>query len=71
MSRTNRSHWMREQMRDGVKRTKVKRKKIIVEFEQDEYPEYIGYGDEGEGMWTCCSCGKDVPIMVFECEECK
>lgn len=51
MSRTKRKHWLREEMRDGIKRTHVKSKKSL---------EYVYDEDSGE-------LGEDVTVKCYSC----
>lgn len=43
MSRTKRSHWMKEEMRDGTKRTHIKRKKDVESVFSKEWERCISY----------------------------
>lgn len=67
MSRTNRNHWMREHMRDGEKRTKIKTKRVS---DREDVNDWF-LRQEGEYEWTCLTCGVEVEYGAWECEECK
>lgn len=71
MSRTKRSHWMKEEMRDGVKRTHIKRKKEQDVVDAYDWVEGTLYWDDYNTCWTCCSCGSSVGYAEWECERCK
>lgn len=67
MSRTKRDHWLREGMRDGVKRTKVKTRRVN---DKDGVNDWF-LRTEGEYEWTCFGCGVEVEYGTWECEDCK
>lgn len=66
MSNTKRNHWLREDMRDGIKRTKIKRK---AEDKRDVNDWFLR--KEGGYEWSCLTCGAEVDYGIWECEDCR
>lgn len=69
MSRTERKHWLREEMRDGVKRPHIKRKKDAEKqelYKGDIYEHssiyYDGFEEFEEEMDVCDYCG----CLIYE-----
>lgn len=77
MSRTKRSHWLREEMRDGIKRTKVRTKKektpISIEEELDADSTLYQFDDELDldELYPCEICGKGLTAYEFHDKGCE
>lgn len=77
MSRTKRKHWLREEMRDGVKRPHIKTHKVkappLIEEEVDIYSDLYVFDDmlDLDEFYFCDHCGGWLSKYAYEHRGCE